>query len=157
MGSTTRTVHATRSSRSTRSLHRTASPVRGWVLRRPQSAVARPQGTKARVARALPSTAVHLTRRGRLVVLLALVALLFAAFSIGRAGTQAATVQGASSPRAVAPAVVQTTVQPGETLWQLAHRVAPGTDPREVVRRIRSLNHLRGSGLQAGQQLLLPA
>ena len=72
------------------------------------------------------------------------------ATSCGRS-TEAATTT------APAPAVTQTTVQAGESLWTVAHRVAPGTDPRETVQQIRQLNHLSSSGLQAGQQLLLPA
>lgn len=92
----------------------------------------------------------HLTRRGRLVIVLALAALLFAAFSLGRTGTQAATSTEA------APAVVHTVVQPGESLWAVAVRIAPESDPREVIDQIRRMNDLPGSGLQAGQQLLLP-
>ncbi len=98
-----------------------------------------------------PATgAVRLTRRGRALVLLGLVALLLAAFSLGRHGSSAATHLTAS------PVLQQTTVESGETLWSLARRVAPGNDPREVVQQIRVLNHLQGSSLQAGQQLLLP-
>lgn len=94
--------------------------------------------------------ATRLTHRGRALALLSLVALLLAAFSLGRAASSAS-----SSP--VAHLVLQqTTVESGETLWSLAHRVAPGNDPREVVQEIRDINHLQGSSLQAGQQLLLP-
>ena len=99
-----------------------------------------------------PSQA-HLTRRGRTLLLLALVALLFGAFSLGRANTEAApTADG--SPVA---AVEQITVQPGESLWAVARRVAPQNDPREVMAQIRRLNALKSSSLQVGQQLLLPA
>ncbi|MCW2605849.1 MAG: hypothetical protein JWO60_542 [Frankiales bacterium] len=143
MSSTTvRKAHAVRTARAS---HRTA----GARLRRRPAVVAVP----LRVPAETPARAsgLRVTRRGRLVVVLTLVALLFAAFSLGRTGTQAATTTEPS------PAVVQTTVQPGETLWAVAKRVAPGTDPREVVQRLQRLNHLRGSGLQAGQQLLLPA
>ena len=50
----------------------------------------------------------------------------------------------------------QTTVQPGDTLWSVAQRIAPDNDPREVVAQIRRINHLHTSALQAGQLLLLP-
>ena len=94
---------------------------------------------------------VHLTRRGRTLLLLALVGVLFAAFSLGRANSQAAPTAGD------APASVeQVTVQPGESLWAVARRIAPENDPREVIGQIRRLNRLEGSQLQAGQQLLLP-
>ncbi len=92
---------------------------------------------------------VRLTRRGRTALVLLLAMLLFAAFSLGRVGAEGSTD---------APAELQTTVvAPGETLWALAKRIAPGQDPRPVVEQIRRLNDLSGGGLQAGQQLLLPA
>ena len=95
---------------------------------------------------------VHLTRRGRVLLLLALVAVLYAAFSVGRAHTQAVTTAGQEQ----APAVQQITVEPGESLWSVARRVAPQNDPREVMAQIRRLNDLEGTQLQVGQQLLLP-
>ena len=94
---------------------------------------------------------VRLTRRGRGLLLVALVVLLFAAFAAGRAASQAA---GAREAR---PQVAQVTVQPGETLWSVARRVAPERDPRQVVTQLRQLNALPTAGLRAGQQLLLPA
>ena len=100
---------------------------------------------------------VHVTRRGRALLLMALVAVLFGAFSLGRANSQAASTSAdPAAPRAAA-AEEQITVQPGESLWALARRVAPENDPREVMAQIRRLNELDGSGLQVGQQLLLPA
>ena len=97
------------------------------------------------------TTQVHLTRRGRALMLLALVAVLFGAFSLGRANTQAAPT-ASDAPAAVE----QITVQPGESLWGVARRIAPKNDPREVISQIRRLNRLQDSRLQAGQQLLLP-
>ena len=97
--------------------------------------------------------AVRLTRRGRTVLVLLLAALLLAAFSLGSQATQASDV-------AVDSATVQleqTTVQPGESLWSVAQRIAPDNDPREVVAQIQRLNDLSGSQLQVGQHLLLPA
>jgi hypothetical protein len=94
---------------------------------------------------------VRLTRRGRVVVLLALVTLVFAAFSLGRVGSEAApTRDGRPAPLA------QTVVQPGETLWAVAKRVAPGHDPRGVIDRIADLNDLESDSVRAGQLLLLP-
>jgi LysM repeat protein len=94
---------------------------------------------------------VRVTRRGRVLLVLALVAVLFGAFSLGRSASQAA-------PPTSAPAATfeQVTVQPGESLWQLARRAAPDDDPREVVARIRQLNDLESPHLQPGQQLVLP-
>ncbi|HEU0088969.1 MAG TPA: LysM peptidoglycan-binding domain-containing protein [Pseudonocardiaceae bacterium] len=51
-------------------------------------------------------------------------------------------------------AVVQ--VGAGETVWDVAQRVAPGSDPRAVVERIRQLNGMSGSAVQPGQRLQVP-
>lgn len=60
----------------------------------------------------------------------------------------------------VAPAttsVSTVTVQPGESVWQIATRVAPGADTRQVVQQIRELNDLgSGSALVPGVQLTVP-
>jgi hypothetical protein len=44
----------------------------------------------------------------------------------------------------------------GETVWDVAQRVAPKSDPRAVVERIRQLNGMAGSAIQPGQQLQVP-
>jgi len=46
-------------------------------------------------------------------------------------------------------------VEPGDTLWSIARRVAPGRDPRPVVDGLQKANDLR-SGLQVGQELSIP-
>jgi Tfp pilus assembly protein FimV len=46
-------------------------------------------------------------------------------------------------------------VEPGDTLWSIARRVAPGHDPRPVVDALVEANDLHG-GLQAGQELSVP-
>lgn len=92
----------------------------------------------------------RLTRRGRIVVVLAMLAvLLVGGFTLGRASSQAAG-PGAHRPL---PTV---TVAPGETLWQIAARVDPGADRRALVDQIEALNHLNGDQIVAGQQLRLP-
>lgn len=108
--------------------HRVEEPRRGTGQRRP----------------------VHLTTRGRIVVLLVLVALLLGAFLFGRSASHASV-----SPEPQ-PTLTQVTVRPGDTLWSIARAVAPGHDPRKVVEQLQRLNGLPGGGLQAGQQLLLP-
>ncbi|MGV0627389.1 LysM peptidoglycan-binding domain-containing protein [Mycolicibacter minnesotensis] len=47
-------------------------------------------------------------------------------------------------------------VQSGETLQHLAARVAPDAPTRQVVERIRELNSLESSALDAGQTLIAP-
>ena len=94
---------------------------------------------------------VRLTRRGRTVLVLALLTLALVAFTLGRIGSsQAATGAPAQVP------YPQTTVHAGETLWSVAQRVAPGHDPRQVIAQISELNDLTGGSVRAGQQLLLP-
>lgn len=51
-------------------------------------------------------------------------------------------------------AVVQ--VQSGESLQQLAGRVAPQTPAAQVVEKIRQLNNLESSSVDAGQTLIAP-
>jgi LysM repeat protein len=91
----------------------------------------------------------RLTRRGRVLLLTALVAVIFGAFSLGRSVSEAA-------PPSEQPAQHLVTVQHGDSLWTLARQVAPDNDPREVVAQIRDLNDLSSSGLTPGQQLVLP-
>lgn len=101
-------------------------------------------------ATATPS--LRLTRRGRTLLVLLLAGLLLAAISLGGTDTQAAGVVSEGER-----AAVQTvTVQPGESLWSVAQRIAPDNDPREVVAQIRRLNDLESSSLQVGQLLVLP-
>lgn len=50
------------------------------------------------------------------------------------------------------------TVQPGQTLWDLAVTHAPaGTDPRVTLDRIRDLNGLTGTDVPAWTPVVLPA
>lgn len=92
----------------------------------------------------------RLTRRGRILLVVLVAALLLVVFSIGRASSQAS-----SSAVKAAPATV--VVQTGETLWQVARRVAPKADPRVTVQRIIDLNGLGGAAdVHPGQQIVLP-
>lgn len=44
----------------------------------------------------------------------------------------------------------------GETVWDVAERVAPGSDVRAVAARIRELNGMPGSAVEAGLPLRVP-
>jgi LysM domain len=44
----------------------------------------------------------------------------------------------------------------GETVWDVARRVAPQSDQSAVVERIRQLNGIVGSAITPGQQLQVP-
>ncbi len=94
---------------------------------------------------------VRLTRRGRLLVGLAV---LLVAVALGVLLTGGPPALAGTDRAAVTHARV--TVLPGETLWQIAARTAPGSDPRETVQRILDLNGLQTAQVQAGTALLLP-
>lgn len=48
------------------------------------------------------------------------------------------------------------TVGFGESLWTLAEKYAPGTDPRDFIDEIVALNNLSDSAIEAGTRLALP-
>ena len=48
-------------------------------------------------------------------------------------------------------------VRPGDTLWSLATRFRPGSDPRLVVDRIAGANDLDAGALVPGQRIAIPA
>lgn len=109
-----------------------------------------PGGYAGTVRTKAAQPALQLTRRGRLLLVLMAATLLVVVFSLGRA-TAAADPTGA---RVVRPSVV---MHSGETLWQVARRIAPRTDPRVTVERILQLNDLRGADqVRPGQQIILP-
>lgn len=90
------------------------------------------------------TTTVHLTRRGRAAVIGAVfVALLVLGSVVGHVAAAA----GTRTP------VRHVTVRPGETLWGLAGRIAPGHDPRVVVAQLEAVNHLASDMVAAGQRL----
>ncbi len=149
MGSATRKAHTTRTARKA---HRPAGRRNRPVAVGPAGTDRPQQGERDAGARlGADGTRLRLTARGRLVVVLGLLVTLLAAFSFGRAADTEAAVS--PEPR---PALTETTVQPGESLWAVAQRIAPESDPREVVQQVRRINGLPDSRLQAGQQLLLP-
>ena len=48
-------------------------------------------------------------------------------------------------------------VLPGDTLWAIAGRLAPGEDPRPLVDAIAEANGLGVGGLEPGTTLVIPA
>lgn len=97
----------------------------------------------------------RLTARGRRVVaVLALVVLAIVGYGVGSA---VGSLPGASaSGDAVAADFTYVTVEPGQTLWDIASGVAGDRDVRDVVAEISSLNQLDGGRIEPGQQLALP-
>lgn len=99
----------------------------------------------------------RLTHRGRVVVVVfvALITTLLL-FAVGLAPSQASTGAASGATSAGAPTGSSVVVQPGETLWSIATRVAPNTDPRGEVDALIAANHLKGAAISAGQVLVLP-
>ena len=107
-------------------------------------------------ARTAPAQAtsgkLHLTTRGRrvivaLIVIPIIVAAFFAALNGGQAGAADVAISDSST---------YVTVGAGESLWAIAERVAPHSDPRDVIDAITSYNHLEGD-VHAGQRIAIPA
>ena len=119
---------------------RTAAPRR--AVRRPAS----PQ-VERRV-----DAPVRLTRRGKAVVTLGAALACLGLLQV------TGGVQAVASGLTAGPATASVVVQQGETLWEIAKRVAPEADPRATVATIRELNSLdRSATVQAGQGLIVPA
>lgn len=97
-------------------------------------------------------TRLRLTRRGRFVIttLAAIPLLIVVALAVLNGGqASAGNTSGTTHFDTV-------TIQPGETLWQLAEETAPNSDPRDFVQDVVSLNALDSSALQAGEQIAIP-
>jgi len=98
-------------------------------------------------ARRAGSGRVRLTRRGRVVVLTLLLVI------AGLGVTLAASASRAAAPAGPAPTTV---VRPGDTLWSVAERHVPATDPFRAIEEIRRLNGLPDYTIHPGQTLTLP-
>ncbi len=98
---------------------------------------------------------VRLTRRGRVLrsLLLGLVVVTAVLVAAVAWGPGVVATSGAGEPVPVRTI----TVQPGQTLWDIAADSGIGGDPRDVVRQIQQLNALPDAGaLQVGQQVAVP-
>lgn len=103
------------------------------------------------------SSPMRLTRRGRLLLIglptmlgvLAAAALLVVLIAPSHvtAGTEPAE----------GPGVDSVTVQPGQSLWEVAQQAEPQRDTRDVVLQIVQLNELDSAQVSPGQQVLVPA
>jgi hypothetical protein len=108
-------------------------------------------GARPAAARSPRPAPARLTRRGRLLVTVVLLVVAVGAAVLLGGGAPA--LAGTDRPTVTHARV---TVLPGQTLWQIAERAAPGSDPRETVQRILDLNGLQTSQVEAGTALLLP-
>jgi nucleoid-associated protein YgaU len=57
--------------------------------------------------------------------------------------------------RTVPVAEHRVVVRAGDTLWSIAHRVAPGEDPRALVDAMAASNHVDPGALVPGQMLVV--
>lgn len=99
---------------------------------------------------------VRLTRRGRLArtLMMATLVLSVAFLGVDRITGEPAL---ANSEPLVAPETASVVVEQGDSLWNIAQRLAPEKDPRDVVHEIRELNGLPGNLIHPGQVLLVPS
>ena len=106
--------------------------------------------TSSRASSTQPAGSVRLTRRGRLVVLVAAL-LVVLALGFALASHSAATERpGTAEPTRVIM------VGSGDTLWDIAADIVPDGDVRSMMEEISHLNALDNSMLVAGQQLVVP-
>lgn len=92
----------------------------------------------------------RLTRRGRVVLMLAFLALALSVMT--GFGALATATHQSGTPEQVQ--VLQ--VGPGDTLYGIAGRVARPGHVREMVHHIAELNSLSGTALQVGQRIAVP-
>jgi len=102
---------------------------------------------------AFPQPRLRITRRGRAVMTL----LVAVPLAIAAAVTGIGALGAAAGTQGSAATFSYVTVEPGESLWQVAQEVAPTADPRDVVADILTLNNLSSGEVQPGQRLAIPA
>lgn len=108
-----------------------------------------PVPTPDRAPRTSLEAPLRLTRRGRMVIVVACLGLLFGAF-VAFGPSVIATDEAGQAPATV-------TVHPGDTLWDIAGRVESDGDVRNVVDDILEMNNIDDAGeLRIGSELAVP-
>lgn len=103
-----------------------------------------------RVHRPRGRAGVRLTRRGRVVVVVLLLAVVLAVLTVFGS-------RSAASGEAGLPVPTRTVeVGPGDTLWGIASDVAAPGEVRQVVHQIQELNAMPGPGVRVGQEIAVP-
>ncbi len=88
-------------------------------------------------------------RRRRTTV--AVVAVLLGAVFVG-------PVAGAvAGQRVTSPKPRTYVVETGDTLWAIASKMRPGTDPRPLIQQIQQVNGVDAGSLSPGQRLVVPS
>ncbi len=129
-------------------VHRPGAPRPALAQRPVQRPSSPPPSERTSAPRPVEQRTLRLTRRGRLSVLVATIALLLAAFSAGHVMSNASSGPTTSVTHTVV-------VSPGDTFWSLARAAMPHVDGRVAVDRLMALNHSNGT-LQVGQTLVVP-
>jgi len=80
------------------------------------------------------------------------------ALAITAAGQLPALIGGAAASDAkVNPGAFHyVSVSAGDTLWSLAQRYAPGTDPNSWIEDVTTMNNLGSVGVVAGERIAIP-
>ncbi len=101
---------------------------------------------------------IRLTRRGRIVVwTLVAIAVAGVAGLIWLAVAGQAQASGIAGPaRLAGGGVSRVVVRSGQTLWGIAAKVDPGSDPRVIIPQIVELNSLSSTAINVGQVLWVP-
>lgn len=95
-------------------------------------------------------SSMRLTRRGRIAVV-TLALLVLGALAIAFGPSVVATGESGQ-----VPATTVVTVQPGQTLWEIAIDANPDGDVRQTVDDIMRMNSLPSAGVQQGADLAVP-
>ncbi|MFY9890443.1 MAG: LysM peptidoglycan-binding domain-containing protein [Streptosporangiaceae bacterium] len=100
---------------------------------------------------------VRLTRRGRMVVsVLVLAVLVVAALLISLLASGGAQATNHGQARAGYQGMREVVVRPGQTLWSIAVAAEPTADTRIVVQEIMTANALTSANISAGQLIWVP-
>ena len=110
----------------------------------------RPASVRPTVQGAANAGGLRLTRRGRMVVLLAALAFVLVL------GILLGGVSTASEEAGVARPTEVVVVDDGDSLWTIAADVADAGEVRSMMKEIERLNALESPALMAGQKLLVP-
>ncbi|HYB81606.1 MAG TPA: LysM peptidoglycan-binding domain-containing protein [Mycobacterium sp.] len=119
----------------------------------------RPAGTPARYHGTGVATSVAPHRRRPVTVATTLGLALAAGMTtlwLGLVANIGQLVNGDSAAAHVPDRLAVVRVEAGESLQDVAHRVAPGAPAHQVAERIRELNDLNSPALVAGQTLIAP-
>jgi hypothetical protein len=99
------------------------------------------------------SPRLRLTTRGRAVfATLAVVPLVIVGLVLGLGAGGAVATRDAGTE-----SLTWVTVDPGQSLWDIAADIAPAEDPREFAAQVAAFNQLDSTVIQPGQELAIPA